>query len=136
MVTYIMENHQGTYSSADIVLKATGIKKGDKFLDAGCGDGYVSIEASSIVGEEGKVYALDVYPESIETVLNEIKTRKINNMDALVVDITEIIPLDNESIDIAIMANVLHGFVAGRRSRPSNEKYFESFKNWRYFYGS
>ncbi len=103
---------------ADIVLKATGIKKGDKFLDAGCGDGYISIEASSIVGEEGKVYALDVYPESIKTVLNEIKTRKIDNMDALVADITESIPLDNESVDIAIMANVLHGFVAGNEVDP------------------
>jgi len=104
--------------SADEVLKATGIKKDDKFLDAGCGDGYISIEASSIVGEEGYVYALDVYPESIKTVLNEINARNIDNMVAVVADITEEIPLDNESVDIALMANVLHGFVAGNEVDP------------------
>lgn len=104
--------------SADEVLKATGIKKEDKFLDAGCGDGYISIEASSIVGEEGKVYAIDVYPESIKIVLNEVKTRKIDNIDAVVADITESIPLDNESVDIVLMANVLHGFVAGNEVDP------------------
>ena len=103
---------------ADEVLKATGIKKDDKFLDAGCGDGYISIEASSIVGEEGNVYALDVYPESIKTVLNEINAKNIDNMVAVVADITEEIPLDNESVDIALMANVLHGFVAGNEVDP------------------
>ncbi len=30
-----------------------------------------------ILWEEGKVYAVDVYPDSIDTVKNEIKKRKI-----------------------------------------------------------
>ena len=78
--------------SADEVLKATGIKEDDKFLDAGCGDGYISIEASSIVGDTGKVYAVDVYPESIKTVLNEIADKKLINMVALEADITRNYP--------------------------------------------
>ena len=95
------------------VLEAITPEIGDKFLDAGCGDGYISIEASNIVGDQGKVYALDVYPESIETVKKEIKDRKLENVDAILADITNTIPLDSSSIDIVLMANVLHGFVAG-----------------------
>jgi ubiquinone/menaquinone biosynthesis C-methylase UbiE len=98
--------------SSGEVLKATELKLGDSFLDAGCGDGYISLEASSIVGDKGSVYALDVYPESIETVKKEIKTRNLGNMEAILADITEIIPLDAEIIDVVLMANVLHGFVA------------------------
>jgi ubiquinone/menaquinone biosynthesis C-methylase UbiE len=98
--------------SAGEVLKATQIKLGDSFLDAGCGDGYISLEASSIVGDNGNVYALDVYPESIETVKKEIKNRNLDNIVALLVDITKPIQLDVEIIDIVLMANVLHGFVA------------------------
>ena len=94
------------------VLKATQLKLGDSFLDAGCGDGYISLEASSLVGNNGNVYALDVYPESIETVKKEIKNRNIGNMGAILADITKTIPLDAEIIDIVLMANVLHGFVA------------------------
>jgi ubiquinone/menaquinone biosynthesis C-methylase UbiE len=100
--------------SAGEVLKATELKLGDNFLDAGCGDGYISLEASSIVGDKGSVYALDVYPESIETVKKEIKTRNLGNMEAILADITKIIPLNTEIIDVVLMANVLHGFVAER----------------------
>ena len=100
--------------SAGEVLKATELKLGNSFLDAGCGDGYISLEASSIVGDKGSVYALDVYPESIETVKKEIKTRNSGNMEAILADITKIIPLDAEIIDVVLMANVLHGFVAER----------------------
>ncbi len=99
--------------SAGEVLKATGLKQGDTFLDAGCGDGYISLEASNIVGSNGSVYALDVYPESIETVEKEIETRKLGNMEAILADITETIPLDDSLVDIVLMANVLHGFVSG-----------------------
>ena len=38
--------------SAEEVLEATGLKKGDVFLDAGCGDGFISIEASNRVGNQ------------------------------------------------------------------------------------
>ena len=39
------------------------------------------LEASNIVGDNGSVYALDVYPESIETVKKEIKTRNLVNIE-------------------------------------------------------
>jgi ubiquinone/menaquinone biosynthesis C-methylase UbiE len=98
--------------NADEVLKATGLKQGDTFLDAGCGDGYISLEASNIVGYNGRVYALDIYPESIETVKKEIKARNSVNTEAILADITESIPLETAKIDTVLMANVLHGFVA------------------------
>jgi len=98
--------------SAMEVLEAVGLEIGDIFLDAGCGDGYISIAASNLVGDQGKIYALDVYPKSIETVKKEIEDKKLDNTDAILADISKNIPLDLDSIDIVLMANVLHGFVA------------------------
>ena len=103
--------------SADRVLKAAGLKSGDVILDAGCGDGFISFTASSTV-REGKVYAIDVYPESIAAVKNEIKEKGINNIEAYVADLTEKIPLDDDSIDLCVMANVLHGFVENQEVGP------------------
>ncbi len=109
--------HHGKSSSdilsAEVILKAADIKNGDKFLDAGCGDGYVSIEASDRVGSDGEVFAVDVYPDSIDIVKNEIKKRNIKNIQPIVADITNELPLNDNSIDLALMANVLHGFVDG-----------------------
>ena len=95
----------------DKVLAIAGLKSGDIFLDAGCGDGYISFAASTIVGDKGKVYAIDVYPESIENVKQEAQEKGMENLEAKIVDLSDKIPLNDDSIDLCIMANVLHGFV-------------------------
>lgn len=97
--------------SADRILSAAGLKRDDVFMDAGCGDGYISIAASPMVGDGGRVYAIDVYPESIEIVKNEIKNRDLANVTAIIADLTREVPLNNDSVDLCVMANVLHGFV-------------------------
>ncbi len=104
--------------NAEEVLKNAGIKSGDVFLDAGCGDGYISIEASKMVGKQGRVYAVDVYPESIEIVKTKIRDSDLNNMEAVLADITKNIPIDDDSVDHIMMANVLHGFVAENEVEP------------------
>lgn len=93
------------------VLNTTELKKGDTFLDAGCGDGYMSVAASEIVGDEGKVYAVDVWEESINVFKEKIESENIKNIEASVADITQKIPVDDESIDVLYMGNVLHGFI-------------------------
>lgn len=94
------------------ILNKIGLKKGDIFLDAGCGDGYISIAASSFVGEHGRVYALDIYEKSIEEVKREIDEKGIKNIVPLLADLTNKIPINDSSVDVLLMANVLHGFVA------------------------
>ena len=98
------------------VLKAIGLKAGDVFLDVGSGSGYLSIAASEIVSTEGKVYAVDIDEPSIETLKKEIRERKIKNIEAIVADMTDKTPLPTHSIDICLMANVLHGFVENQET--------------------
>lgn len=93
------------------VLKKAGLKKGHVFLDAGCGDGYMSLEASGIAGRDGKIFALDAHKESVERVKQEIKKLGLKNVQALHADITKKTPLRDSSIDMLLMANALHGFV-------------------------
>lgn len=109
-----VHRHHGKTSrdilGAEEILNVINLKPGDKFLDAGCGDGYVSIEASKLVGSDGKIFALDVYPESIEGVTREIKEMGIENLEPILADVTDSIPLDDDSVDAVLMSNVLHGF--------------------------
>ena len=100
------------------VLSAIGLKEGDIFLDAGSGDGYMSLAASKIVGDEGKVYAVDAWEESINIFKGEIEKESIKNIETIVADITQKIPIDDESIDILYMGNVLHGFVENGEVEP------------------
>ena len=105
-----------TLLDAKEVLKAIGIKKGDVFLDAGSGSGYLSIAASEIVGEKGKVYAFDIDKSSIDFLNKEIGDRKLKNIEAIVADMTDKTPLSTHSVDICLVANVLHGFVENQET--------------------
>lgn len=96
------------------VLKAIGLKKGHSFLDAGSGSGYMSVAASDIVGSEGRVYAIDINKESIDALKEKINARSIRNTEALAADLTGKTPLADESINVCLMANVMHGFVENK----------------------
>jgi tRNA A58 N-methylase Trm61 len=69
------------------------VKPGDVFLDAGCGDGYLSIAASRIVSSSGKVYAADIDEHSISSLKREIEEMGLGNIEAMVADVTKSIPL-------------------------------------------
>ncbi len=85
-------------------LKEKGLKKGMAFADIGCGPGFFVFPASEIVGKTGKVYALDTQQE----MLNELKKRKPSeNVAALKSEETKL-PVDDKTVDIAIMVFVLH----------------------------
>ena len=100
------------YLNAERVLQETGLKSGDKFLDVGCGDGYFSIAAAKIVGNKGKVYAIDSYEKSIAVLKQQVHRESIGNIEAIVADVTQKMPLPKAVIDVCLMANVMHGFLA------------------------
>ena len=92
----------------DIVFKELNLKIGDIFLDIGCGAGDYSIHASKIVGISGKVYSLDKPEETIKLLEEKIAKLKLNNIQTKIADITKILPLEDNSIDVCLVSTVLH----------------------------
>jgi len=50
------------------ILKKVGIKRGDYILDYGCGSGSYTLPLIELVGNEGKIYALDAHPIAIQMI--------------------------------------------------------------------
>ncbi|HMK54018.1 MAG TPA: class I SAM-dependent methyltransferase [Methanobacteriaceae archaeon] len=92
------------------VLTSIKLAEGDVFMDAGCGDGFISIEASKMVGS-GKVLAVDRYSPSLDTLRQNVKDQKIENLQVIEADLTKKLPLEDATVDLCLMANVLHGFI-------------------------
>ncbi len=88
-----------------------GLKKNITLLDAACGAGAYAIAASPYVGPSGKIYAVDLWEDGIEALKNEIQTRAIENIFPHVADVSRHIPLANHSVDVCLMATVLHDLV-------------------------
>ena len=98
------------------ILNNIGLNEGDRFLDAGCGDGYFSIAAAEVVGARGRVYAFDMDRDAIGRLEKEIAEKRLANIEAKVVDVSLMLPLADESVDVVFISNVLHGLVANGES--------------------
>ncbi|OAQ21633.1 class I SAM-dependent methyltransferase [Thermosulfurimonas dismutans] len=92
---------------AEAILKEFGLRKGDWFLDIGCGTGYFTLPAGRLVGPSGKVYAVDISRE----LLNELKSRAeksgLTNIECIKSHTYEI-PLPSGLAEKALLAFVLH----------------------------
>ena len=99
------------FLDADEILTKLNLQGNETFLDAGCGDGYVSKKAIEKYLPEGKVYAVDSYPESISELNGYVEENEISNLIPIEADVTKVIDgIGDESVDIVFMLNVFHGF--------------------------
>ena len=87
------------------------LKRGSTFLDMACGRGEYAIAASKIIGDEGLIYAVDLWEEGIAALLKQASAEGIKNLKAIVADVGKRIPIDKDSVDVCLMATVLHDLV-------------------------
>ena len=84
------------------LLRAAGLKSGQKVLEVGCGPGFFTIPAAKIVGKEGFVYAVDAHPLAIERVKEKIKKEGIKNIKSILANASDT-GLPDRSIDLAFL---------------------------------
>lgn len=87
-------------------LQKAGLKPGDQVLDFGCGPGSFSLAAVHIVGQTGKVYALDIHPLALQSVKRKASDRGLQNIDTISSD--RATGLEGQSVDFVILNDVLH----------------------------
>jgi ubiquinone/menaquinone biosynthesis C-methylase UbiE len=60
-----------------------GLKKGDVFVDIGCGTGFFSLHAAVLVGKRGAVYALDISSRMLADLAAAARRKGIMNLKAI-----------------------------------------------------
>jgi SAM-dependent methyltransferase len=90
------------------VLAEFGLDRGvQDLIEFGCGYGTFTLAAAGIAA--GTVHALDIEPEMVEVVRQKCAAAGIANVWAEVRDfVTEGTGLDNNSMDAALLFNILH----------------------------
>ena len=87
------------------------IPSGITALDLACGAGRYTLPLAERVGPRGKVIAVDLWADGIAQLRTEARRRQMNNVETHVADAGQALPLDDQSIDLCLMATVLHDFV-------------------------
>ncbi len=100
-----------------IFFNELNLDKDTTFLDVACGRGNYSLAASEIIGPNGRIYAVDLWGEGVLSLRNEAAAKGIQNIASFVSDASQSIPLDNNSVDVCLMATVLHDFVGDKVDR-------------------
>jgi len=90
-------------------IERSRIKQGMTVLDLGCGSGAFTTLLARVVGEQGKVYAVDIQPGMLQQL--ERKLAKAENLDIRNVEIKQAsayeLPFEDESLDLVFMVAAL-----------------------------
>ncbi|MBV7271461.1 class I SAM-dependent methyltransferase [Clostridium sp. PL3] len=82
------------------------IKTGDIVIDYGCGSGGYTKKISELLGENGKVYAVDIHELAIESVKKKINKYQLTNVETVLVkNINEI---RDTASDVIIAIDMFH----------------------------
>ena len=114
-------------SKPDQIVSAIGLKPGQTIADIGTGGGYFSLRFAGIVGEKGKVYAIDTNPKFLEFVKNTAEEKGLNNITTVLAKGGKL-NLPEQSLDFIFMRNVTHHI-------PNRIEYFKNLKGFLKFDG-
>lgn len=91
------------YRPAEL-LRLSGLTIGMTGVDIGCGTGFFTSKALELVGDSGKIYAMDIEDQ----MLAYVKQRQLKGPLEILKNEENIFPLTDELADVAIMGLVLH----------------------------
>jgi len=92
------------------LLKDVGMKVGQIVLDFGCGSGTYTVPAARIVGDKGKVYALDKDSEVLDKLTQRAQSVGLDNIEMMDTHGELKIGLADGSVDVVLLFDVLHSY--------------------------
>jgi len=103
------EEERRKWQTPETILSDIGLKPDMTFADIGCGRGFFTIPAAKIVGENGRVLAMDVDEESIGLLNERVKKEDLRNIHTITGK-AEDKPTCNCCADIVFFGQCLHDF--------------------------
>ncbi len=107
--TSVMTGGTGGFLQPERIVARLDIRPGMVVADFGAGGGYFSIPAARKVGENGKVYAIDIQPHAVDLIRSKANLEHLRNIESIWADLER--PqgshLPDNAVDFVIVANIL-----------------------------
>ncbi|MBI2607253.1 MAG: methyltransferase domain-containing protein [Candidatus Doudnabacteria bacterium] len=104
-------NVSGSFLDPEKILFQAGLSKTQTVVDLGTGSGFYALAASKIVGEQGRVFVVDILESALSHISSEARVKGLRNIQTLRCDLElpRACASINEGVaDFVIFANVLH----------------------------
>jgi ubiquinone/menaquinone biosynthesis C-methylase UbiE len=108
LMAFIMESRfRYKYFGPKKILEGAGIRPGMNVLEVGCGTGFFTIPAAKMIGNSGSLTAIDMLPESVETVTEKVRQANLSDVVKVVKGDALDTKLEKESLDEIIIFGVI-----------------------------
>jgi demethylmenaquinone methyltransferase/2-methoxy-6-polyprenyl-1,4-benzoquinol methylase len=88
------------------ILRGAGLLPGQAVLEVGCGTGYFTVPAARLIGNEGRMVAIDILQQSVDLVECKVQAAGLTNVRVLKADAQET-GLDAGSFDTVLLFGVI-----------------------------
>jgi ubiquinone/menaquinone biosynthesis C-methylase UbiE len=97
------------------LLQRAGVQAGDQMLDWGCGAGFFALPGARLVGEAGRVVAVDVQSEMVEATKAAVRLADLANVEVMTAAGEYELPAGLPAFDWVLLAYILHEVHEPRR---------------------
>jgi ubiquinone/menaquinone biosynthesis C-methylase UbiE len=92
-----------------LMLTNLGVKRGMTICDMGCGNGFYTLQLAKMVGENGKVYGVDIQPEMLTFLQQRAAAENVTNVEPILGTLTDP-QLPKGKMDLILLVDVYHEF--------------------------
>ena len=107
MMAFMHDTLYGLFMKPYSLLEPAGVKADQIILEVGCGPGFFTIPAAKLVGEQGKVFSIDINPFAIESTKKKISKADVKNVEVKQLSIYET-DFEDQSFNLAFLFGIIH----------------------------
>jgi len=107
MMRALEDPARDAYQKPAEVVAALGLRAGDVVADIGAGTGYFAVRFARAVGDEGRVYAVDISPEMIRHLNRRVRDEGLRNVVPVLADPDDPL-LPDGSVDWFVIVDTWH----------------------------
>ncbi len=106
---WLVRNEREDEERCSLLLANLNLKLGMTVCDLGCGNGFHSLPLARLIGEKGRVLAVDIQPEMLNLLRESAEREGISNITPILGSVFD--PrLPDESVDLILLVDVYHEF--------------------------
>lgn len=111
------EESREQWQKVDAVLQAMGVAPGVAVADLGAGDGFFTVRLAKAVGEQGKVYAVDIAADALRRLRTRVANDRLTQVE-VIEGTTEDPKLPAGTLDAVLIVNAYHEMKAFKEILP------------------
>jgi ubiquinone/menaquinone biosynthesis C-methylase UbiE len=95
------------YQKPREVMMALGLRQGETIADIGSGSGYFALRFAAHVGDQGRVYAVDIAPDMVRHLNRRLRDAGVRNVQTILAEPNDPL-LPDASVDRFVVVNTWH----------------------------